>query len=246
MRITNWKEALKNYNLAYEIKKKELYPNHRKIGRALNCIGNYYKVIEDYVQAMKFYEDALQCQNDPCAQAIIQLNICIIHPMNKNYDKHYFHATFELSKRILLNGVHIRIQSIKLLADLYNKQGKKQKAIDFCYEELSLYEKEPSENEISMANILMIIGELYEDSNDQKIQVLDKALSLLKKNMHIQYATTAKCCFMIAEYYHKQNISKKAFDHAMRALEIRRKIYPDNHSILIETQTLIDTIKSLK
>ncbi|CAF1305044.1 unnamed protein product [Rotaria sp. Silwood1] len=175
MRITNWKEALKNFNLAYEIKKKELHSNHRKIGRTLNGIGNYYKVIGDYFQAMIFYEKALQCQNDLCAKAVIQLNIGVIHSMNKDYDRAlkfyfearhileqihpcpheeiaqcqaiignhyltlkdyntaeaYFHTTFEISKRILLNGDHIRIESVKLLADLYNKRGKNRKLLIF-------------------------------------------------------------------------------------------------------------------
>ncbi|CAF4498289.1 unnamed protein product [Rotaria sp. Silwood2] len=237
---------------------------------------------------MESYEKALQCQNDPYAKAITQLNMGVIHSMNKSNDtafkcyveardilqqihpcpyeaitqcqgiignyyltlkdyntaEDYCCATFEMSNRISLNADHIRIQSIKALADLCNKRGMKQHAIDFCQEQLFIYEKEPFENQISIANILITIGELYDDNNDEKIRVLDRALSILKKNIHIQYAAAADCFFMIAEYYHKRNVDEKAFDHAMRALEIRRKIYPNNHSILIETQCLIDAIKS--
>ncbi|CAF5060892.1 unnamed protein product, partial [Rotaria magnacalcarata] len=69
--------------------------------------------------------------------------------------------------------------------------------------QLTIYEKEPFENRIKIANILINIGELYDDNSDEKIQVLDKALSILKKNVRVQYAVTAGCLFMIAEYYHK-------------------------------------------
>ncbi|CAF0854874.1 unnamed protein product [Rotaria sordida] len=96
MQITNWKEALKYFNLAYELKKKKFHSNHRKIGRILNFIGNYYKVIGDcFFQAMTFDKKALQCQNDLCAKAIIQLNIGVIHSMNNDYDRafeFYFEA----------------------------------------------------------------------------------------------------------------------------------------------------------
>ncbi|CAF3567861.1 unnamed protein product [Rotaria sp. Silwood1] len=224
MRITNWKEALKNFNLAYEIKKKELHSNHRKIGRTLNGIGNYYKVIGDYFQAMIFYEKALQCQNDLCAKAVIQLNIGVIHSMNKDYDralKFYFEA------RHILEQIH---------PCPHEEIAQCQAIIGNHYLTLKDY----NTAEAYFHTTFEI------NNNDQKIQVLDKALSLLKKNMHIQYATTANCSFMIAEYCYKQTISEKAYDHAMRALEIRKKIYPDDHSILIETQGLIDAIKSLK
>ncbi|CAF4893601.1 unnamed protein product, partial [Rotaria sp. Silwood2] len=35
---------------------------------------------------MESYEKALQCQNDPYAKAITQLNMGVIHSMNKSND----------------------------------------------------------------------------------------------------------------------------------------------------------------
>ncbi|CAF3412201.1 unnamed protein product [Rotaria socialis] len=133
----------------------------------------------------------------------------------KHYDttESFYRTTFEMSERLLLNADHIRIQSIKSLADLYNKRGTKRQAINFCQEQLTIYEKEPFENRVKIANILINIGELYDDNSDEKIQVLDKALSILKKNVRVQYAVTAGCLFMIAEYYHKRNADTNAFDY---------------------------------
>ncbi|CAF1244131.1 unnamed protein product [Rotaria sordida] len=44
----------------------------------------------------------------------------------------YYHTIFEMSKRILLNGDYIRVESVKILADSYNKQDEKQEGADFC------------------------------------------------------------------------------------------------------------------
>ncbi|CAF4173602.1 unnamed protein product, partial [Rotaria magnacalcarata] len=45
----------------------------------------------------------------------------------KHYDtaESFYRTTFEMSERILLNVDHIRIQSVKAQADLYNKRSMK-------------------------------------------------------------------------------------------------------------------------
>ncbi|CAF3916032.1 unnamed protein product [Adineta steineri] len=85
MRSSNWNEALHNFNLAYEIKKKFFSANHSLIAITLNNIANYYKAIGDYSQAHQYYTKALQCNNDQPTMARIQVNIAAIHANNKKY-----------------------------------------------------------------------------------------------------------------------------------------------------------------
>ncbi|CAF1042827.1 unnamed protein product [Rotaria sordida] len=286
MRITNWKEAFTNFNLAYEIKKKILPLNHLIIAITLNNIGNYYKAIGNYVQALEYYTQALQCKNDRFNMARTQLNIGAIYAINNDYENafslcieardilqqihpcpydeiihcqgiigdihltqqeyniaaDYYLTAFEMSKKFLLTSNRLRVNCIKSLAKLYNKRNAKQLAIDFCRNKLSFYEKYLPENHIIIGHLLMILGEFYEEIDDRKINSLQRALRIFEKNVHLEYATTANCLIMIAEYYQKQNVYERALKYYIRAIEIRKKIYPKDHSILLETESLIDLV----
>jgi tetratricopeptide (TPR) repeat protein len=88
MRTTNWKEALKNFELAEVMKrKKRCWWNHPDIKRTWNNIGNYYKAIEDNTQAHQYYTKALQCTSNPTDIIIIHPNISSIYEMNKDYEE---------------------------------------------------------------------------------------------------------------------------------------------------------------
>jgi tetratricopeptide (TPR) repeat protein len=125
MRTTNWKEALKNFELAEVMKrKKRCWWNHPDIKRTWNNIGNYYKAIEDNTQAHQYYTKALQCTSNPTDIIIIHPNISSIYEMNKDYEEAlnlcfghiylsqknydiaegYYLAAFEMSQQFLVPG----------------------------------------------------------------------------------------------------------------------------------------------
>jgi tetratricopeptide (TPR) repeat protein len=154
----------------------------------------------------------------------------------------YYFTAFELSKKVLSTGNRLRISCTKAIADLYDQQGMKEKALEFCLEQLSFFEKYLPESHVNIAHISMKIGELYEDNDDEKkIHSLQRATRILLKNVHLEYATTANCLMMIAEYHQKRNAYDRALKYYIKALEIRMKIYPKDHSTILETQSLIDT-----
>jgi tetratricopeptide (TPR) repeat protein len=284
MRKTNYNKALTNFNLAYEIKQKYLCSNQPEIGVTLNSIGNYYKAIQNNVQALKFYIKALQSKPGRFNMALTQLNISTIHMMNKDYGKAlilcieardtlqqinpcpyaqiiyshgiigdiylaqeqysiaegYYVTALQMSEKFMTIGDSYQTYCFKALADLYNKQGNNQQAIDFCLSKLSSCEKHLPLNHMAIAYLSLKIGELYGDNDDRKISSLERALNILEKNIHFEYVTIASCLIMIAQYYQKQNVNENASKYYNRAIEIQKKIYPENHSIIIETQHLID------
>ncbi len=71
MRMTNWNEALRNFNRAYQIKKQIFRSTHHSyLAMSFNNIGTYYSAIEDFDKALYYYRKALKCQNDSSNQAI--------------------------------------------------------------------------------------------------------------------------------------------------------------------------------
>jgi tetratricopeptide (TPR) repeat protein len=281
MRTTNWKEALKNFELANEMKrKKRSWWNHPDFERTLNNIGNYYMAIEDHTQAHEYYTKALQYTTNPTYRTIIHLNISSIYELNKDYGtalnlcfearenlhqtdpyayvqmihclgkighiylsqkiydvaEGFYLTAFEISERFLVPGDRLQTCCIEALIDLYNEQNLKQKSIDFCLNTLYIYQRDLPENHLAIGHLLMKIGESYQDSDDRKIDSLQKALVILERNIHLDYITTANCLLMIATYFQKQKKNMEAAKYLIRAHEIQTEIYPKNHTKVYQTR----------
>ena len=243
--IGNYIEALKFYTEALQYTKDRF-----NVARTQLNIGAIYGINNDCVKALDICmeaRDTLQ-QMHPCPYNEIihcQGTIGDIYLIQKNYTiaADYYIAAFELSKKVLLIDNRLRINCIKSLADLDHQLGKNQNAIDFCCDQLSFYEKCLPENHVSIAHLSMKIAELYEDNDDRKIYSLQRALRILEKSVHLEYATTAACLMMIGEYHQRRNANEKALKYYNRALEIRKKIYPKDHSIILKTNSAIDTVE---
>ncbi|CAF1433687.1 unnamed protein product [Adineta steineri] len=287
MKITNWNEALKYFNLSFELKKKNLYFYQSNISITLNGIGNYYKSIGNFNQASEYYCQAMKySNNNQYNMAIILNNISTIDLINKNYEKalekciqardilqeinsyslneiiychgiigdiylemkNYLYAeefyltTFEMSKNILFIGDKIKINSIKSLIYLYKQQGLIEKALEFSMNQLLWYEKYFPDCYSSIANIYMEISQLYDYNHSNHIYYLEKALNIFENNIHIQYLITYQCFSFIANYYFKKSLFDKSRKYYLKTLEIQKKIYPKDHSIIIQTQSIIDDI----
>lgn len=163
-----------------------------------------------------------------------------------NSAKDFYLSAFDLSKKnLFLIDLH-RIVCIKSLVDFYSKQNMKEQAIGFCSKQLTYYEQYLTKDHVNIAYLLMIMAELYENNEDQRIICLEKASKILEKNLHLHYDTTANCFKLIGQYYEKKHLNEKGITFYMKTLEIQKKIYPENHLVLKETQYLIDMIDIYK
>jgi tetratricopeptide (TPR) repeat protein len=289
MHTTNWNEAFKNFNLAYEIKKKKLHSNPQNIGATLHSLGNYYKAIRDNNQALEYYSKVLTHKNNPYNRAITLLNMSAIYVIEKDYNqafelcieardiiqesssnafiaviqchsimgsiylaqrdyekaKEFYLTAVEMSERTLFIDDRSRIVCVKAVANLYHQQNMKQEAIDFCIKRLNFYEQHLTENRINIAYLFMIIAELYEEHEKERMDFLERASSILQETTHLHYDTTANCFKLLGQYHQKQNLNNnEALKFYRKTLEIQKKIYPNDHPILDETQCLINDIEN--
>ncbi|CAF3597463.1 unnamed protein product [Adineta steineri] len=206
-----------------------IHANNKKYGEAIDlCIKAREILQQIYPQP---YDNIIYVQGI--------LGHC--HAQNKEYQiaEDYYVAAFKMSKKILSIGHRLRVNCIKALADLYKEREMKQMAIDLCQKNLFLYKKYLPAYHISIAYLLVKLGELYEDDDIRKIASLRRALRIFERSLFIEYVPTANCLLMIAEYYKNQNGYDSASKYYNRALKIQEKIYPNNHSIILQTQSLI-------
>ena len=210
-------------------------------------MNQYDTAIDECTKARDILQQIHPCPYDEIIQC--QILIGKINFLQKNYiiAREYYLAAVEMSKRVLSIHDRRRIDSINHLADLYHVQGMKQEALKLCLDELSLYEKYLSPKHVNIAHLTMKVGELSEDDDQRRIDSLLRALEILKICVHVEYAATADCLMMIAEYYQKRDdYNATARKYSFRALEIRKKIYPEDHQIIKQTRSIIDTMESLE
>jgi tetratricopeptide (TPR) repeat protein len=286
MRITNWNEALKNFNYAYMLKEKKYHrcTNHPDFGITFNNIGNYHKAIGNNNLALQFYRKSLKCVTDSFNIAVTNLNIAAIlintgqylkaleicresfsrfqqiepcpnaeiiicqgligevYEAQGEYDdaEAFYLSAFTVAKKFLFIDDRRLIKCIDALATIYKKQDNdnNNRSIEFCQEQLALYQKDLSENHITIAHILMILGKLSD-----KIDYYETALTIFERNISQEYASTANCLMLLAKYYAEQNLYEKALSFYMRAYEIHRKIYPLNHSLILESGNMLSCIE---
>ncbi|CAM4892451.1 unnamed protein product [Rotaria socialis] len=239
-----------NYTQALEYYTKVLHcrNDQSNMARIRLNIGAIYSMSNDCEKGLKLcieVRDIIQqVQLCPYNEIIrYQGIIGDINLIQKDYDtaEHYYIAAFETSKRFLFTDHRLRLHCIKSLTDLYVKRNMKEYAIQFCLDQLSVYEIYLPEIRVNIANLSMKISELFEDSSDQKQDLLLKALRILETSVHLEYVATINCLMMITEYYQKQNFDERASNYYIRALGIRKKIYPKDDFIILKTQSLIDT-----
>jgi tetratricopeptide (TPR) repeat protein len=80
----------------------------------------------------------------------------------------------------------------------------------------------------------MKLGQLSDN-----IDFYQKALIIFEKNLHQEYASTAKSSIAVAEYHHKRKMYEEALSFYTKAYQIQKKIYPANHTLIIQTEKVL-------
>ena len=233
-------QALRYYSeaLLYNNDQRNAAITQLNIAKIYTINGQFEKALDLVIEA----RDILQQIESSSKSEFIHCQGILgdIYFAQKNYvaAEHFYLTAFELSKKFLSIDDLGRTSYVKALVDLYQQKDNGQQAITFCLEQVTLFESHLGENYSTVAHLLMKLAELYTNDVSQKFQVLQRALHILEKNVHLEYATTATCLTMLGKCYVEQNQFDRASMFYMRALEIQEKIYPSNHPIIIQTRTL--------
>lgn len=251
--IGNYYQAIGDYTEAQNYYSKALLCKNDQHSAAITTlnIGQVLAINGEFENALRLVieaRDSLQ-QTMPYSQPELiscQGILGDIYFVQRNYiaAEQFYLTAFELSKKFLFIGDRGRTTCIKAMVDLHKQQGKIEQAMEFCREQLTLHEVSLGENHWSIAHLLIKMGELQTDSSPEKFHILKRALHIMERSVHLNYATTATCLIMVAECYVRANQYDKASMCYMRALEIQEKIYPANHRIIMQTKTLLDGLEN--
>ncbi|CAF1028314.1 unnamed protein product [Didymodactylos carnosus] len=160
----------------------------------------------------------------------------------------FYFTAFKMSKTHLVIGDRLRTKCIEALIDLYEKQDQRQRAIDFCREQLSFHEKyllvdNSHHHTAIIAHLLLKLHELCANDESKKLSYCEKALKISVENICVEYELITKCLMLMGHYYKDSQVKDKARSHYLSAKEIQMKIYPPEHPIHTQTQELIDSVQ---
>ncbi|CAF1393953.1 unnamed protein product [Adineta steineri] len=250
--IGNYYKAIDNISQAYSYYLKALECNndeYNKIIAKLN-IANIHMINQEFDNALNLCIEIRDILHRIKSYSQIEIIYCQgfigdIYLAKKNYQyaEDFYLLAFELSRRFLFPDDHCQIRCIKALVNLYQEQGNERQAMLFCKEQLSFQYIHLEEDDTSIAYLLMKLGDLHTNDDLEKLQIYKRALHILEKKVHQEYFITSICLMNLAKCCLYWNEQEKALTYYLRALEIQNKIYPANHSKIIETQRLIQSME---
>jgi tetratricopeptide (TPR) repeat protein len=205
--------------------------------------GEYYKALKLCLEIQNSFKETQLIHPLYCDMIICQGLIGDIYFLKENYNEveKYYLNVFNMCKQYLCIGDKQFIYCICSLTELYRKKFKDdiEYAFDFCKKQLELHEQHLSKNHLSIAHLLMKLGDIKQDIN-----YYEKALEILIHHDHREYLTIAQCYKFLGDYYLKNEQinenTKKALEYYYKIREIYVKIYPKNHQRIVEIQDLID------
>jgi len=226
----------------------------------LYCIGESYRFLGNYDEAIKFFDKALQVEkklypDEINSQVAIRYNnIGLPYCHKGEFDKaiEFYNKSLLINKKVYPDGIHREIaHNYNNLGAAYRLKGEFDKAIEFYNKALIIYKKlYPDEIHINIAIFYSNIGEIYhqKEKYDKAIMYYNKSLQIDRKiicdefypGIALTYANIANSFCAKSEY-------DKAIEFYNKALLIYRKVYPDeNHHKIVNIYIDIGNIYELK
>lgn len=175
MRTTNYQKALTSFQLAYELKVKQLPSDHPNMAVTFNNFGNYYKAIGDLTNATDNYCKALKYKNHPINTAITKLNIAILHIKSN----HYLEArNFCFEARDILQQIepcpHAEITVCqRVMGDISFNQQRYDEAEAFYLAASELGKKYLFIGDPCLTHCINALANFYEKQDDDKTRALN-------------------------------------------------------------------------
>ncbi|CAF4046149.1 unnamed protein product, partial [Adineta steineri] len=237
--------ALRNYEIAYEMRRKQLPSNHPHIARSLNNIGAIYKAKGDYNTALDYFQQALRVfenlypSNNLQKAAVID-NIGRVYTDKEDFDMAltYFSRALEMFKHVLPDQ-HLEIaRCLGAIGDAHEKKGNLDVALDYYQQQLNMEEQclpfDHSNLSIHLGSILRIY---------KKMNEIDKALDLCQQKLVIQksrlgenHPRIAQTLMIMADLIEDGN-PNEALQYYEQALSVLENYKPSDYQLTSECLT---------
>ncbi|CAF0859397.1 unnamed protein product [Adineta steineri] len=237
--------ALKNYEIAYEMRRKQSSSNHPHSSGSLSNIGRIYKAKGDFNTALDYYQQALTIEEklypgNNLQKAISIGNIGRVYTDKKDFDRalNYFFRALEMFKHVLPHQHSDIATCLGVIGDAHEKKGNLDIALDYYQQQLNMEEQcLPFEHSNLSFDLGSIIG-IY-----KKMDEIDKALDLCQEKLLVQktrlgenHPRIGRTLMIMADLIEDNN-RKKALKYYEQALSVLENCTPPDYQVTSECLT---------
>ena len=203
-------------------------------------LANTYKLMGELNKAKEFYIKALEGSSSRAKRAAFA-NLGLVYLKNENYDSAAYYFTgglkeyFKSDTSLPINKYNIATMYLNLSSVDYGK-GEYAKGIKLLNKSLKIFEE--VNNEASIANVLLKIGEGYKylEKDSISLEYFFKAKQIVDS---VQYP---KICedvyFKLFEFYQDQGDFEKALHYHIKFDDVRDSLVTQSYKkTIIETET---------
>ncbi|CAF3804600.1 unnamed protein product [Adineta steineri] len=234
--------ALKNYEIAYEMRRKQLPSNHPHIASSLSNIGFIYQAKGDFNTALDYLQQALRVDENlhpgnNLGKATTIENIGKVYMDKGDFDTAltYFSRALEMFKHVLPDQHSQTAQCLGAIGYTHEKKGNLDIALDYYQQRLNMEEQclpfEHSDLSIHLGWIVTIY---------KKMNEIRKALDLCQQKLLIQktrlgenHLRIARTLMIMADLIEDNN-RKKALKYYEQALSVLENCTPPDYQVTSE------------
>ncbi|CAF4606930.1 unnamed protein product [Rotaria sp. Silwood2] len=237
--------ALKNYELAHQIRQEKVSPDHPHIAISLKNMGNIYSRRGNFNQALHCYQKALDIEekfypSDHLQKGMTILNIGLTYASTYDLDTAlvHLHHALEIYKRVLpLQHLNIA-QCLGNIGYVHKIKYDFRTTLDYYRQQLEMEEKCLPSNHPDLSKHLSWIVELY-----NKMGKIDKAMEFCKEKLDRQknilgetHPQIARILMILAEV--SKNIDpNQSVEYYNQSLSILERLTPSDHQATAECLT---------
>ena len=244
--IGDYTSALSFYQKAFEIRRKNLPPNHRSLSVSYNNMGEVQRQMGDYYSAFETQKKALNIKerslrpNDP-SFAVTYNNIALAKESLGDFNTalEFYEKALHVRKRIL-PADHLELATIyNNIGELYRLMGDFPTALKNLQKALAIRRKKFTEYDATLAIPYNNIGLIYRELGDysKAIDYLQKSLTVKEKSFPPNHPSVALTHNNLGDIHHVLGKYSEALISYKTALEIQEKTYNKTHPELAITFT---------
>ncbi|CAF0775866.1 unnamed protein product [Adineta steineri] len=231
--------ALKNYEIAYEMRRKKLPLNYHHIAGSLANIGLIYKAKGDFNTALDYYQHALRIFENLYPDNNLQKAMSIEYIGTVYMNKEDFNTALTYLSRALVMYQHVlpnqHLQTalcLSAIGDAHEKKGSLDIALDYYQQQLNMEEQCLPFDHSNLSIHLGWIIRIY-----KKMNKIEKALALCQQKLVIQKTRLGENhpriaqTLMIMAYLIEDDNRKKALKYYEQALSVLENYKPSDYQL---------------
>jgi tetratricopeptide (TPR) repeat protein len=226
--------ALKNYEIAYEIRRKRLTPNHPHIAGSLNNIGNIYQAKGNYDTATDYYQKSLKIFeiNHPgnhLGKATTIENIGRVYSDKEDFDTAltYLSRALEMYRHLLPDQHGDIANCFAAIGYAHKKKGNLELALDYYQQQLKMEEQCLPFDHPDLSTHLDWIVDTYQQMGEKEkgLEFCREKLIDQKNRLGENHPRVA-CTLMIMASVYEDDDPNKALEYYEEALSILENFTP--------------------